>query len=509
MIKLSPKIWVLIVFLLLSALAISPSFSGGVVIKSVEKNSTAIDAGLRGEMIIKSVNGIAVRSVDDYSMVINELYSTGSEEKVTISTDAGEFIIFDSKAPNITIAQKPKTKIKTGLDLQGGARAIVRPEADLNSQQINDLIAVTSNRLNVFGISDVSIKSVSDLSGRNFMLIEVAGATPADLRELVAKQGKFEAKIGEEVVFEGGTDDIISVCRFDAQCSGIRSCQAQSDGTYYCQFSFVVYLSQEAASRHADITSKLGINTSVIGGRYLDKKLDLIIDDAITDSLLISEGLKGQVTTEISVQGSGIGINQEEAFNDATASMNKLQTILITGSLPYKLTIDKLDTLSPTLGKEFTRNIISLGLLVFLIVSILIFLRYRKIKITLSVILTMFSEAFITLGIAAFIGWNLDAPSIAGIIVGMGTGVNDQIILLAESTGSNVSNRSLKERIKSALFVVFAAFATIFVAMIPLFWTGAGLLKGFAFTTIISISIGILVTRPAFADIIQKISQAE
>ena len=133
------------------------------------------------------------------------------------------------------------------------------------------------------------------------------------------------------------------------------------------------------------------------------------------------------------------------------------------------------------------------------------FVKYRKIKITLSVILTMFSEALITLAIAALIRWNLDAPSIAGIIAGMGTGVNDQIVIIDESL-SNLSS-SLKERIKRALFIILGAFFTIIAAMIPLFWAGAGMLRGFALTTIISVSVGILITRPAFADIIKKIQE--
>jgi len=41
--------------------------------------------------------------------------------------------------------------------------------------------------------------------------------------------------------------------------------------------------------------------------------------------------------------------------------------------------------------------------------------------------------------------------------------------------------------------------------MMPLYWAGAGLFKGFALTTIIGVTAAILVTRPAFADIIRKI----
>jgi preprotein translocase subunit SecD len=37
-------------------------------------------------------------------------------------------------------------------------------------------------------------------------------------------------------------------------------------------------------------------------------------------------------------------------------------------------------------------------------------------------------------------------------------------------------------------------------------WAGAGLLKGFAITTIIGISVGVFITRPAFGDMIKMMS---
>ncbi len=505
MAKLTWKLWLLIIILLLSCLSIfgfPPKFlEKGAEIKSVEKNSTAFESGFSSGMIINSVNSQEVKTREDYLRIINSI-SFQNRTKLIINTNSREFILFTDKAPEITVENIPKTKIKTGLDLSGGARALVKPEIPLSSNEINDLIAVTSNRLNVFGISDVTVKPVSDLAGNNFMLVEVAGATPTDLQELVAQQGKFEAKIGNETVFIGGKKDITFVCRNDASCSGIESCFAVQGGEA-CRFRFAVYLSEDAADRFAAITKNIPINSSNPG--YLNEKIEFYVDDNLLESLDISKDLKGNPSTQHSIQGSGTGATRQDAINSAQASMKKLQTILITGSLPYKLEIVKLDSISPVLGKEFTKNLVFLALVVFLAVSIVLFIKYRKIKITLSVILTMFSEAFITLAIAALINWNLDAPSIAGIIAGMGTGVDDQIVIIDESV-SNTSI-SLKERIKRAFFVIIAAFFLTVVAMLPLFWAGAGLLRGFTLTTIIGVSVGILITRPAFADIIRKIQE--
>jgi len=511
------KVFVIIVLVLSLAYVVYASAETGVIIKSIEKNSTGYDEGLRSGMIIKSVNAEEIKNVDDYSRVISDILPSEEEKKVTITTKGEEIIFLTNESPKITVENIKPTNIRTGLDLSGGARALITAEKPLSQSEMADLISVTSNRLNVFGLSDITVRSVSDLEGNNFMLVEVAGVSPSDLKELVAKQGKFEARVGNEttgsnltnatniklgkLAFEGGKGDIADVCRNRAECSGISGC-FEVEGGYACNFRFTIYLTPDAAETHAAITKNISLDET---GKYLTDKLYLYVDDQEVDSLLIGADLRGQVTTEVSIQGSGTGATQEEAFNDAKVNMNKLQTILITGSLPYKLNLVKLDSISPMLGKEFTKNIVMLALIVFVIICTVLFIRYRKIKITLAVILTVFSEAFLTLAIAALIRWNLDAPSIAGIIAGMGTGVNDQIIIIDESVSKE--NTSLKERIKRALFIIFGAFFTIVAAMLPLFWAGTGLLRGFALTTIIGVSVGILITRPAFADIIRKIEE--
>ena len=535
--KLSWKIWMLIVFLILSAIIIAPSFQKGVTIKSVEKNSTAYDEGLRTNMIITAINGEKINNFQDYTNIINSIFPNATTDtatasvssqnlsklnnsninktlqnntsssnknkiKLTITTKDSDYILFDDIPPSITVGDIPSSRIKTGLDLSGGARALVKAEnKSLNANEVGDLVAITSNRLNEFGIADVTVKPVSDLSGNNFMQIEVAGATPADLNDLISQQGKFEAKIGNETVFVGGKQDITYVARTGDQ-SGIYSCSAYQGGEV-CNFRFAISLSAEAAQRHSEITGKLGVNAT--NPQYLDKQLDLYLDDKLVESLYIGKDLKGSTTTQIEISGSGTGKDQKEAYTEAQNSMKKLQTVLITGSLPYKLEIVKIDSISPVLGKEFTTNIIYLGIIVFIGVAIVILIRYRKIKITLGVILTMFSEAIITLAVASLIHWNLDAPSIAGIIAGIGTGVDDQIVIIDEALSSGSDTRSLKEKIKSAFFIIFTAFFLTIAAMIPLFWAGAGMLKGFALTTIIGVSIGVLVTRPAFSDLVKLI----
>ncbi len=496
--KIHWRVWLLLFILTASLLIISPNFKKGVVIKSIERNSTDYEIGLRPGQIITTIDNQKVNNVDDYNKLISK-FPLKEKTKLVINTNDGEFILFTNQSPEIAVSGIPKTKIKTGLDLSGGARALVKAQdKDLSSSELEDLISITSNRLNEFGIADISVKPVSDLKN-NYMLVEVAGATSSDIEELISNQGKFEAKIGNKTAFIGGEKDITYVARTGDQ-SGIYSCnEFQSDNI--CNFRFTISLSEEAAKRHANITCELGINST--NPQYLDKTLDLYLDDNLVDFLFIGRDLKCSETTQIQISGSGKGSTRKEAYDNSVKEMKQLQTVLITGSLPYKLEILKIDNISPVLGREFTKNLLIFGAIVFFAVSTIIFLIYRKIKITLAVILTMFSESFITISIASLINWNLDAPSIAGIIAGMGTGVNDQIVILDEAIYNK--RLSLKERIKTAFFIIIGAFLTIIAAMLPLFWAGAGLLKGFALTTILGVSVGILITRPAFSEIVRSI----
>lgn len=507
--KLGWRMWLLIAVVLLSLVAIRPNFFGkGVIITSIEKNSTELEAGLKQGDVIISINGVGVKNIEDYALALDKAFAQekiDNKTKFIISTSNKNVILYLDKDPEITVKNLPSTAIKTGLDLAGGARALVKPENPLSVSEMNDLVSITSNRLNVFGLQDIKVSQVSDLSGNRYMLVEIAGATPADIKDLVSKQGKFEAKIGNDTVFVGGNEDITGVCRNDATCAAIETCGTGQGGGYICRFRFAVYLSEKAAQRHADITKNLKVNSSLPGG-YLEKNLDLFIDNELVDTLLISSDLKGRVTTQISIQGSGSGTTLEEARNDAFSSMNKLQTILITGSIPYKLEIVKLDTISPLLGPQFIKYVLIAGIASIFAVSLIVFGRYRNIKLSLAILATSFSEIIIILGLAAFIKWNLDLPSIAGILTVIGTGVDQQVVIMDESKLRR-EKTGIIERLKRALFIIIATYFTALASLLPLYWAGAGLLRGFAVTTIMGITIGVLITRPAFVEMIRKMER--
>ncbi|RME54010.1 hypothetical protein D6783_00115 [Candidatus Woesearchaeota archaeon] len=548
------RVLLLLCALLLSILVIRPSPGvEGVSIRSIAKNSSAALAGMEnppsgilplGRERIVSVNNIPIRSVREFfdatnftiddvnktitirtskgvydvlllpeyevrvlnetelvnvtKVVFNE--STNETQNVTVVEERPkqERVVVGLKELGISVFDAPSTNLRKGLDLAGGTRIILAPEKKVNQSEFDFIVENIKQRLNVFGLSDVTVRPATDLQGAQFIVVEIAGATKEEVKDLIAKEGKFEAKIGNESVFIGGKRDVTFVGT-DATRARIEGCAPQ-DGVWFCRFSFAIRLSKEAAQRQAEATSKLGVVVEN-GQSYLDKPLDLFLDDALVDSLRIASDLKGRPVQDIQISGSGSGPSEREAREQAAKEMKRLQTILKTGSLPVKLKVVKTDTISPVLGAAFVKNALVVAVLAILAVALVVVVRYKSVVIALPMVVTMFSEVILILGMAALIGWNLDLAAIAGILIAVGTGVDDQIVIADETIFGEAKRRQLswKDRLKRAFFIIFAAYFTTVVAMVPLFVAGAGLVRGFAVTTILGVTIGVLITRPAFA----------
>ena len=559
------RIILLVIFIVLSLIAIRPTFGEGVAIRSVVTNSSASSSGIAQpkpdiqpvfrEKIL-SINNAQINSVEEYYKIISALspnrtiqikttkgsYRITSREKFeTIQlNETEERTISEEVQKNITINgttqlinetvtktvsvpktkqisqgtddiglrvyEAPTTNIRKGLDLQGGTRVLLQPEVKLSQYDLGILIDNMKERLNVYGLSDIVIRDAGDLSGNQYIVVEIAGATEEEIKDLLARQGKFEARIGNNTVFRGGKD-IVYVAR-SANEAGIDPATgcAPSGSQWFCRFRFSITLSKEAAQRQSDATKNLDVIYDTTTGRndYLSQKLELYLDDKKVDELNIGADLKGQTVTQIQISGSGVGANRQDAIGNSLQNMKRLQTILITGSLPVKLYIVKTDAISPVLGQGFVKNSIFMSFLAIISVAIVIAIRYRKFIITIPILITMLSEVTILLGVAAFIGWNIDMAAIAGILVAIGTGVDDQIVITDETLkGDSASVYNWKEKVKRAFLIIMLAYLTVVVAMIPLIFAGAGLLKGFAITTIIGVTIGVFITRPAYSSFVE------
>ena len=513
--KIGIRIWILAAFILFSIIAISPKFNvEGVEVTSV--NGLVLNQGIKIGDNILEVNNVKVNTVAEFRDEINKVEEqygdnlTGITPKLEITTKNNEYIFLVDDKIDIEVKVPSNNNIKKGLDLEGGTRVLLKPvgNATVTGGDIQDLISVLRNRLNIYGLTDLKIREASSGDDK-LVLIEIAGVSRSDIEGFISKQGKFEAKIGNQTTFIGGKEEIPYVCRDDGTCAGVHSCNPGVED-YNCRFQFSIRLSPEAAQRQADITSKLNVITSEGGQQILDKQIEFYLDNELVDSLNIDASLKGSPSTEIQITGPGYGVTQKDALDNAIFNMEQLQTVLITGSLPFDIEIVKLDSISPLFGISFIKNTFLVVLVAILSVLAIIYIRYRELKVLLPMAITLISEILIILGMAALINWNLDLASIAGIIAAVGTGVDDQIVITDEILrGQKEKFLSWKERIKKAFGIILVAYFATLAAMLPLWGAAAGLLRGFALTTILGVSIGVLVTRPAFASMLEKLMEKE
>ena len=505
------RILLLLLFVLFALVAIKPQVFGteGIAIRSIALNSSAAQAGIQNptpqstplaKERILALNGEQVLSVDHFYQLANALPENST---VRIQTNKNSYTLRTTeRGLGLRVSEVPSSNLREGLDLEGGTRVLMKPAEKISEDLLGLTVDNLKERLNVYGLSDVTVRSASDLAGDKFILIEIAGVTEGEVRELLAKQGKFEAKIGNETVFRGGEKDITYVCR-SAECSGIdpqRGCGRISEG-YACSFFFAITLNPEAAQRQAEATRLLQVVLED-GQSYLSEPLRLFLDDKEVDSLRIAADLRGRPSTNIQISGSGAGRNEKEAIANTLQNMKKLQTVLVTGSLPVKLDIVKMDTISPALGQEFLDNVLLVGLVAIGAVIVVVGLRYRNLRLIVPMVFALLAEMTLVLGFAALVGWNLDLAAIAGIIIVAGTALNDQVVIIDELLRGEATS-DLKRKVKNALFIIVGAFLINVSSMLPLFWAGAGLLRGFALTTIAGLSFGVLISRPAYAAIVE------
>ncbi len=374
--------------------------------------------------------------------------------------------------------------IQEGLDLSGGSVVQIHLDQPVDKDTMSKVTTVLDKRLNTLGVSDVKVRG----SGNQDVIVEIAGVKPEDVAHVVGTPGKFEAKIENKTVFTG--TDIVSVKPY--QVTGTTG-----------DVPFVLTL--EAAKKFAQ-AAKGKPNIPV--DMYLDDKL--ISSPTVVPAL--AQGIP-QTDVDISIPAS----SKESAIKQ----VKDTSAFLESGSLPVKVEIVGVKSVSADLGDQFEKGALIAGLLAIFMVSLVVFIRYKTPILVLPIIFTTIAELILILGTASLIHWNIDLPAIAGILAAIGTGVDDQIIITDEVLKKDKSiqqkkNRKRKKsglniRIKDAFFIIFASAATLIAAMLPLAYygfsrgyTGIGMLSAFAFTTILGVLIGIFITRPVYAKFIEK-----
>ena len=183
------KVILLILLVIVSLIAIGPNLSPeGVTVTYVSKNSTV--PLVAGDIIYK-INGNPATPSD-----FQQQY-TGVTK---LETSKGEKYVKVNGTIGIEAKQTPSTRISFGLDMEGGVRAVIKPQT-IENDTLERTISTLQTRINIYGLKEASFRSIkSDNEG--FVEIVMAGGNREELEDLLQRQGKFEAAI--PIIIETG-----------------------------------------------------------------------------------------------------------------------------------------------------------------------------------------------------------------------------------------------------------------------------------------------------------------
>lgn len=338
------------------------------------------------------------------------------------------------------------------------------------------------NKLNPIAVKQITITPIGD----NYLLIDLPGVSIEEARKLALTPGKFEIRIqtkGNE------TEHVL----FGDQITGVGVPQTEQGGFWGVSFE----LNDDGAKALRDAAIQYGAVTNP-AAHYLSMYLDgnLVFDAPLAANLaknIQSVPVKNMVATT----GTG-DTGQEKA--------KELQLHLRAGALPVQVLEAGSGEVSAPLGAKFKEQVLIAGLVALILVAFVVSLRYKQPNIIIPMLSTSFSEIIIILGFAVLFGLQLDLATIAGIIAVIGTGVDHLIIITDEvlAGGAMPPDKVYKSRISKAFAIIFAAAATVLVAMLPLiFFMDSSALRGFAEITIVGVFIGVFLARPAYAVVIK------
>jgi len=231
-------------------------------------------------------------------------------------------------------------------------------------------------------------------------------------------------------------------------------------------------------------------------------ELIMLLDDVVVYSGPLAPELAEDLRTEPRyslISQTGVG----------TEGLKRARELIIhlkAGALPVNVKIIGSGEVPAYLGAKFKTGAAIAALLALVSVTLIVFLRYREKKIGFPMFIALSSEIILILGFAAVIKWELDLPSIAGIIAVIGTG-EDQLVIITDEvlSGGRSSTSMYRKRISFAFGIIFVSATTTIVAMLALAFMALGTLRGFAIVTIVGLLIGIFITRPAYARILEAI----
>ncbi len=316
---------------------------------------------------------------------------------------------------------KGASDIRFGIDIRGGVDVTFMPAGDVDAtpEQMTAAKTVIEDRLVGLGITDY--ESYVD-SNKDRIIVRFPWKTgEADFNPQTAID---EIGTTAKMVFrKGSTADGEEILSGDDVTSA-NAAYNETEG-WVVQLKF----NSAGAAAFADATTEQAANNGTISIWLDDENISTAtVDEAITGGEAIIKGNFDQ--------------------DSASALANQINS----GALPFALSAERYSTISPSLGAKSLEVMVLAGIIAFALVAVMMIVRYR-LPGTIATI-SLFGQVVATLAVVSgyftvFPGSTLTLPGIAGIILGIGMGVDANVITAERIKEELAKNKTLPAAVKS------------------------------------------------------------
>ncbi|MFB6269348.1 MAG: preprotein translocase subunit SecD [Halobacterium sp.] len=490
----------LVVLLLGSGVALfGPSVQGGAAAEASADRATNLQYGLElsgGVRLRASVVGMTAEGVDvteDNERAIEtgvarQLSLENSSVQARVSMDVVEVY------SNNTTAE-----FRSALDELGYSYDSVREGVTSTTRQT--IVSTIGSKVGGAGFSGANVRQTETQTGDHYIVVEVPGKNASQVRSLI--EGRGEVELWAWYPQNGNQTNSTVLQREDLrQISPPRIINERP--------SVPVVLTEEAAPEFVQDMRQYGFTSGsgVSNCQFPDSGYCLL---TVLDGEVVYDASMGP-TLASSLRDGEDFINDPQFYITANSmeEARTLQVNLRAGALPAELNFQDSYYVAPSFAERYKPLSLVTGIAAAIAMALVVFLRYGDPRVAVPMVFTALSEVVILLGFAAVSGLALDLSHIAGFIAVIGTGVDDLVIIADEVMTKEVgSQRVFKSRFRKALWVIGAAAITTIIAMSPLAVLSLGDLRGFAIITILGVLIGVIITRPAYGDILRRLVTGE
>lgn len=380
--------------------------------------------------------------------------------------------------------------IRWGIDIRGGVNVTFGAPDDytdaISSDDLDAARSIIETRLISQNINDYEI--YEDFGANNIIVRFPwqADDTSFDPEQAVKEIGAT-AMLSFRMGYSGDLQDGQTYEDLELVLTGkdVANAQVGMDTESTLSQSYVVHLSLNDSGKKAfkEATTRAKEDGSRISIWMDDEQIS-----APSVSAVISDG-------QASISGSFTG---ENGYTDA----KKLADMINGGSLPFKLEVKNLSTISPILGTGARDAMGIAGVIAFIVIAIFM-IGYYRLPGIVAVIALAGQVAGMFAAVTGFFGFNasstLTIPGIAGIILSIGMGVDANVLSAERIREELKAGRTIDGAIKNGFSRGFTAvldsnLTVIIVAVILMLvfgtWFGAstdGTIYSFGFTLLVGV----------------------